>query len=959
MATWSEIKLELENEGRNDISLDNILQEYIDDASFDSPTFERVFEQLPVYTTNRFDDENSPESSSYIGKLRGEDENAGYIHHTISSDQIYMHINPGNSRSMPENPSHATITIETTDPETNQKEIKRYRCEYDGCTRTYSTVGNLRTHMKTHKGEFRFKCNEPGCGKAFLTSYSLKIHIRVHTKVKPFECHHEGCEKAFNTLYRLRAHQRLHNGNTFNCGTQGCVKFFTTLSDLKKHVRTHTQERPYSIVHGIFNAKETNFQTSQNTDRSGDVEDTENDNHLENLQDIGTIHDTNLNNEEMDGIQTDNLNITGTMSITSVAEESTSNMRGFYIPYPERTDSIEVGLLSDEVPSLVNTSQEVSRLGISLTPESLPQPAECMIVPSSNSAVDSSVIESGQYSDSPEILQSILDNGTEICSNLEQNEQIMPVNASSDLTSSLITSVTDTAQVNETIESHDVACNIVNNEILDNSRVLDSGRQITNILKHLSATGQIQGIQLTDSMGSEADPSTANIFEARGMRAAQILSYLSDSGQIQDIQISSSLENQNEMSNKSAGNILYLISPSSCNVTSNSSSNLNSSTVTNNEENAQSTVEIRNSKIVLQVQDSPIVLDPNKSGDINENNIVKISNFQPLVSATTSTTPWPNSISYQSSHNTESSYYILPHPDPQQFNTNLVTVHTEKDCDRRNVLKDITADADICKCNPCRCDPSHQDCQNCKTSSEPEGLSELSRNMPINNVNRKRKQISIADAKTLSSIPRDETSNTEGNCRENFELFEYKKLALVNMNESGNTIPNSESQILDNESSETMLVPVIMQDVTDDLIHTTNSITLTESCGSSHSDESVTSDKRQYNAATGFPTLSNELATNDAQRNKSDFSEAKKDKSLSGNCNCCGKKTGKSCCSGPENNNTETNDKEPCCVVVCLKTLEQLRKLVGKSCCLGAENSLRALALHVSESSFCCSEKHK
>ncbi|XP_018321077.1 zinc finger and BTB domain-containing protein 24-like isoform X2 [Agrilus planipennis] len=88
-------------------------------------------------------------------------------------------------------------------------------------------------------------CKEPSCGKAFLTSYSLKIHVRVHTKVKPFECSHDGCEKAFNTLYRLRAHQRLHNGTTFNCESDGCMKFFTTLSDLKKHIRTHTRERPY------------------------------------------------------------------------------------------------------------------------------------------------------------------------------------------------------------------------------------------------------------------------------------------------------------------------------------------------------------------------------------------------------------------------------------------------------------------------------------------------------------------------------------------------------------------------------------------------------------------------------------------------------------------------------------------------------------------------------------------
>ncbi|KRT80657.1 zinc finger protein [Oryctes borbonicus] len=215
------------------------------DESFDM-CFNRVYEQLPVINYSNISDETErPENTTYIGKLQGHDENAGYIYHTISPDEIYMHINPGLSGDMPEEPSHATITIHSTNPDTKETLVNRFHCDYDGCTRTYSTVGNLRTHMKTHKGEYRFKCAEPNCGKAFLTSYSLKIHIRVHTKVKPFECTHEGCEKAFNTLYRLRAHERLHNGRTFNCESDGCMKFFTTLSDLKKHIRTHTRERPY------------------------------------------------------------------------------------------------------------------------------------------------------------------------------------------------------------------------------------------------------------------------------------------------------------------------------------------------------------------------------------------------------------------------------------------------------------------------------------------------------------------------------------------------------------------------------------------------------------------------------------------------------------------------------------------------------------------------------------------
>ena len=122
---------------------------------------------------------------------------------------------------------------------------KRFECVYEGCDRRYSSMGNLKTHMKAHEGKYNFKCDFETCEKAFLSSYSLKIHRRVHTGEKPYPCEETGCDKSFNTRYRLTAHKRLHNGDTFDCEYNNCSKQFTTRSDLKKHIRKHTGERPY------------------------------------------------------------------------------------------------------------------------------------------------------------------------------------------------------------------------------------------------------------------------------------------------------------------------------------------------------------------------------------------------------------------------------------------------------------------------------------------------------------------------------------------------------------------------------------------------------------------------------------------------------------------------------------------------------------------------------------------
>lgn len=121
---------------------------------------------------------------------------------------------------------------------------KKFHCEFLDCDRSYTTAGNLKSHVKMHKGELSYKCTETTCNKSFLTSYALRLHERgVHTNEKPYVCQTNKCEKRYNTLYRLKSHLRIHNGEMFEC--EKCGKKFTSKSDLRKHFRIHSGEKPF------------------------------------------------------------------------------------------------------------------------------------------------------------------------------------------------------------------------------------------------------------------------------------------------------------------------------------------------------------------------------------------------------------------------------------------------------------------------------------------------------------------------------------------------------------------------------------------------------------------------------------------------------------------------------------------------------------------------------------------
>jgi DNA-directed RNA polymerase subunit RPC12/RpoP len=148
--------------------------------------------------------------------------------------------------------------------------VKAFKCEVEGCDKSYAGNGGLFTHKKiVHEGEY-YECPECGkrfgekgnmtrhykmvheeernykcekCGVQFALSSDLARHIKtVHEKIRAFKCEH--CGKSFGMASHRKQHfEGVHSNIRYPCTWQGCTWTTTLKSMVKFHVRrVHTKE---------------------------------------------------------------------------------------------------------------------------------------------------------------------------------------------------------------------------------------------------------------------------------------------------------------------------------------------------------------------------------------------------------------------------------------------------------------------------------------------------------------------------------------------------------------------------------------------------------------------------------------------------------------------------------------------------------------------------------------------
>lgn len=122
--------------------------------------------------------------------------------------------------------------------------MQRFPCRWPGCTKEYTTSGNLNQHIAAAHNCKRFRCSLKGCGKTYTRAIKLTKHEERAHPGELFICARPRCRKTFRIQSELAAHiAEQHNRAMFVCPHEGCNKTYMSRNSLFQHFLSQHEDQ--------------------------------------------------------------------------------------------------------------------------------------------------------------------------------------------------------------------------------------------------------------------------------------------------------------------------------------------------------------------------------------------------------------------------------------------------------------------------------------------------------------------------------------------------------------------------------------------------------------------------------------------------------------------------------------------------------------------------------------------
>lgn len=128
---------------------------------------------------------------------------------TVNSDELEQNlVVGGDNNAVTVSSSDDEEVSQKNANESREAANQKFVCTEAGCQRKYKSKSALSKHLRVHQDTKPFPCDFAGCCQAFIQKADLNRHKLKHTGAKPFTCNI--CRKTFTQVGNLNTHLKTH-----------------------------------------------------------------------------------------------------------------------------------------------------------------------------------------------------------------------------------------------------------------------------------------------------------------------------------------------------------------------------------------------------------------------------------------------------------------------------------------------------------------------------------------------------------------------------------------------------------------------------------------------------------------------------------------------------------------------------------------------------------------------------